>query len=148
VLVTDLPVQRFACLDGFELAWREVGSGRTFVLLHGLMSNGARLAGQGFADDMLELIRAMADRIRQGGIDARAVGLVLDTFVATSADALRQVPALTLVIVGDRDSRSTSADSLAAVLPHGRLVLVPGDHVTALGAPEFTTTVLEFLGRS
>jgi pimeloyl-ACP methyl ester carboxylesterase len=89
---------------------------------------------------------AMADWIRQGGVDARAVGLVLDAFGATPADALRLVSAPTLIIVGDRDSRGRSADTLAALLPHGQLVLVPGDHVTALGAPEFTTAVLGFLG--
>jgi pimeloyl-ACP methyl ester carboxylesterase len=254
--MTDLPVQRFPGLDGVELAWRDVGSGRPFVLLHGLMGSGARLAGQGLvpalsergyrvilpdlrghgdsgrphdpacyppdilADDMLAFIghlglddfdlggysmggklvlrllargarpahavvggqgldaldaqsdrtdghrrilaavadgaafpagapeEAMAGWIRQSGVDARAVGLVLDTFVATPADVLRPVSAPTLVIVGDRDSRGRSADSLAALLPHGRLVRVPGDHVTALGAPEFTTAVLEFLGTS
>ena len=91
---------------------------------------------------------AMVAWVRQSGVDARAVGLVLDTFVATPADALRPVSAPTLVIVGDRDSRGRSADSLAALLPHGRLVLVPGDHVAAFSAPEFTTAVLEFLGRS
>jgi pimeloyl-ACP methyl ester carboxylesterase len=251
--MTDLPVQRFLGRDGVELAWREVGSGRPFVLLHGLMGSGTRLAGQGvvsalsehgyrvilpdlrghgdsgrphdpacyppdvLADDMLALIghlglddfdlggysmggklvlrllargarpahavvggqgldaldaesdrtdghrrmlaavadgaafpaespeAAMADWIRQSGVDARAVGLVLDAFVATPADALRPVFVPTLVIVGDRDSRGTSADSLAALLPHGHLVRVPGDHFTALGAPEFTTAVLEFL---
>jgi hypothetical protein len=52
--------------------------------------------------------------------------------VATPADALRQVAAPTLIVVGDRDSRGTSAASLAALLPHGQLVVVPGDHVTAL----------------
>lgn len=252
--MTDLPVQRFRCPDGVELAWREVGSGRSFVLLHGLMGSGARLAGQGLvpalagrgyrvilpdlrghgdsgrphdpacyppdilAEDMLAFIghlgpgsfdlggyslggklvlrllargarpahavvggqgldaldaesdrtdghrrmlaavaggaalpagspeEAMADWIKESGVDARAVGLVLDTFVATPADALRPVSVPTLVIAGDRDSRGTSAGPLAALLPHGRLVLVPGDHVTALGAPEFTTAVLEFLG--
>jgi pimeloyl-ACP methyl ester carboxylesterase len=254
VLKTASPVHRFRCPDGVELAWRDVGSGRPFLLLHGLMGSGARLAGQGLvpalaerghrvvlpdlrghgdsgrphdpvcyppdilADDMLALIahlglddydlggysmggklvlrllargarpahavvggqgldaldaesdrtdghrrilatvadgaalpagspeEAMADWIRQGGVDPRAVGLVLDAFVATPADALRSVSAPTLVVVGDRDSRGTSAESLAALLPHGRLVLVPGDHVTALGAPAFTTAVLEFLG--
>jgi pimeloyl-ACP methyl ester carboxylesterase len=256
VFMTDLPVQRFSCLDGVELAWREAGRGRPFVLLHGLMGSGAGLAGQGLvpalaergyrvilpdlrghgdsgrphdpacyppdilADDMLALIghlglddfdlggyslggklvlrllargarpahavvggqgldaldaesdrtdghrrilaavadgaalpagspeEAMADWIRQSGIDAVAVGLVLNTFVATPADALRTVSAPTLIIVGDQDSRGTSADSLAALLPHGRLVLVPGDHGMAPGAPEFTTAVLEFLGKS
>jgi pimeloyl-ACP methyl ester carboxylesterase len=247
-------VQRFPGPDGVELAWREVGSGRPFVLLHGLMGSGAQLAGQGLvpalsergyrvilpdlrghgdsgrphdpacyppdrlADDMLALIghlrledfdlggysmggklvlrllargarpahavvggqgldaldaesdrtaghrrilaavaggtafpagspeAAMADWIRRSGVDARAVGLVLDAFVATPADALRSVSAPTLIIVGDEDSRGTSAESLAALLPHGRFVLVPGDHLTALGAPEFTTAVLGFLG--
>jgi pimeloyl-ACP methyl ester carboxylesterase len=91
---------------------------------------------------------AMADWIRHSTIDPRAVRLVLDTFVPTPADTLRQVPLPTLIVVGDRDSRGASADSLAALLPHGRLVLVPGDHVTALGAPEFTSAVLEFLRQS
>jgi pimeloyl-ACP methyl ester carboxylesterase len=252
--MTDLPVRRFPASDGVELAWREVGSGRPFVLLPGLMGSGARLVGLDLvsvlaerghrvivpdlrghgdsgrphdparyprdilADDVLALIGhlelddydlggysmggkvvlrllargarpahavvggqgldaldadsdrtdghrrllavvadgaafpagspegAMADWIRQSGEDARAAGLVLDTFVATPADALRPVLVPTLVIVGDRDSRGTSAGALAALLPHGRLVLVPGDHGTALSAPEFSTTILEFLG--
>jgi pimeloyl-ACP methyl ester carboxylesterase len=256
VLVTDLPVQRFPSPDGVELAWREVGSGRPIVLLHGLVGGGARLAahdlvralsergyrvilpdlrGHGdsgrphdparyppdiLADDMLALIKqlglddfdlggysmggklvlrllargarpahavvggqgldaldaqsertdghrrmlaavadgtalpagshegAMADWIRQSGVDARAVGLVLGAFVATPADALQAVSVPTLVIVGDRDSRGASAGSLAALLPHGRLVLVPGDHGTALEAPEFTAAVLQFLGEA
>lgn len=254
VHMADLPVHRFPGLDGVELAWREVGSGRPVVLLHGLMGSGARLADWGLAsvlsergyrvivpdlrghrdsgrshdparyprdivaDDMLALIGhlglddydlggysvggkvvlrllargarpahaivagqgldaldaesdrtdghrrilaavadgaafpagspegAMADWIRQNGVDARAVGLILDTFVPTPADTLRLVSVPTLVIVGDRDSRGTSADALAALLPRGLLVLVPGDHLTALGAPEFTAAVLEFLG--
>jgi pimeloyl-ACP methyl ester carboxylesterase len=254
--MTDLPVHLFSRPDGVELAWREVGSGRPFVLLHGLMGSGALLAGQGLvpalaergyrvilpdlrghgdsgrphdpacypadvlADDMLALIArlglddydlggysmggklvlrllargarpargvvggqgldaldaesdrtnghrrvlaAVADRaplpagspeeataewIRQSGVDPRAVGLVLGTFVATPADALRPVAAPTLIVVGDRDSRGTSAGSLAALLPHGQLVVVPGDHVTVLAAPEFTAAVLQFLGKS
>jgi len=217
--MTELPVQRFPGLDGVELAWREVGSGRPFVLLHGVMGSGARLAGQGLvpalcergyrvilpdlrghgdsgrphdpacyppdilADDVLALIGhlglddfdlggysmggklvlrllargarpahavvggqgldaldAESDRtdghrrilasvadgaalpagspeapmvawIRQNGVDARAVGLVLDTFVATPADALRPVAAPT---------RSSSATETAAACRRAR----------------------------
>ncbi len=252
--MTDLPVQRFPCSDGVELAWCAVGSGRPLVLLHGLMGSGAALASQDLvpvlsrhgyrvimpdlrghgdsgrphdparyppdilADDMLAFIghlglddydlggysmggklvlrllargarparavvggqgldalgaesdrtnghrrvlaavaggaalsagspeAAMADWIRQSGVDARAVELVLGSLLATPAEALRRVSSPTLVIVGDQDSRGTSAESLAALLPHGRLVLVPGDHVTALAAPQFAAAVLEFLG--
>ncbi len=53
--MTDPPVHLFARPDGVELAWREVGSGRPFVLLHGLMGSGALLAGQG-------LVAALAGR--------------------------------------------------------------------------------------
>ena len=254
--MTDLPVHLFSRPDGVGLAWREVGSGRPFVLLHGLMGSGVLLASQGLvpalaergyrvilpdlrghgdsgrphdsacyppdilADDMLALIGhlglddydlggysmggklvlrllargarpahavvggqgldaldaesdrtnghrrilaavadgtslpagspgvATAEWIRRSGVDPRAVGLVLGAFMATVAGDLRAVSAPTLVVVGDRDSRGRSADSLAALLPHGQLVLVPGDHVTALGSPEFTAAVLEFLGKS
>jgi pimeloyl-ACP methyl ester carboxylesterase len=64
---------------------------------------------------------------------------------ATAPDALRQVPAPVLIAGGDRDSRSASAGELAALLPDARFVLVPGDHETALDAPELTTAVLHFL---
>jgi len=89
---------------------------------------------------------ALAGWITQSGADPRAIGRVLDSFSATPHDALRQVPTPTLVVAGDGDSRSASAAELAALLPNGQLVLVPGDHSTALGAPEFTAAVLDFLG--
>lgn len=88
---------------------------------------------------------AFAGWIRQSKVDARAVRLVLDTFVATPADALRSVPTPTLVVVGDRDTRGTSAGTLAGLLPHGQLAFVPGDHLTAASAPEFTAVILRFL---
>jgi pimeloyl-ACP methyl ester carboxylesterase len=47
--MTDLPVHRLLLPDGVELAWREIGSGRPFLLLHGLMGSGALLARQGLA---------------------------------------------------------------------------------------------------
>ena len=79
------------------------------------------------------------------GGDPWAVRAVLGTMVATPAQALREVPVPTLVVVGDGDSRGASAGELAALLPNGRLARVPGDHLTALDAPEFTSAVLDFL---
>jgi pimeloyl-ACP methyl ester carboxylesterase len=90
---------------------------------------------------------SLAQWLRESGADPKAIGLVLGTSVATSPDALRHVPTPTLVAVGDSDSRSATAGSLAELLPHGRLVLVPGDHFAALEAPEFTAAVLDFLGQ-
>jgi pimeloyl-ACP methyl ester carboxylesterase len=84
--------------------------------------------------------------VAQSGVDPRAVGYVLDTMVATPHDALRPVPVPVLVVVGDGDSRGATAGELTALLPAGQLIVVPGDHETALGSPEFTTAVLGFLG--
>ena len=89
---------------------------------------------------------ALAGWVTQIGADPRAIGYLLGSFVATPRDALRQVPTPTLVVAGDGDSRSASAGELAALLPNGQLLLVPGDHLTALGAPEFTAAVVNFLG--
>jgi pimeloyl-ACP methyl ester carboxylesterase len=88
---------------------------------------------------------ALAGWVKRAGADPRAIGYVLGTFLATPAAALREVPTPTLIVAGDGDSRSASAGELAALLPNGQFVLVPGDHRTAQGAPEFTAAVARFL---
>jgi pimeloyl-ACP methyl ester carboxylesterase len=89
---------------------------------------------------------ALAGWLAQTGADARAIGYLLDSSVATPQDALAQVPTPTLVVVGEGDSRGASAGDLAALLPNGQLVVVPGDHLTAQSTPEFTDAVANFLG--
>jgi pimeloyl-ACP methyl ester carboxylesterase len=84
--------------------------------------------------------------VGQSGVDPVAVGNVLGTFVATPREALRSVVTPTLVVVGDGDIRGASAGELADLLPNGRLVVVPGDHSTALLGAEFTDAVVNFLG--
>jgi pimeloyl-ACP methyl ester carboxylesterase len=66
----------------------------------------------------------MAAWLRQIGADPRAVGHVLNTFTATPPDALRNVTSPVLVVVGDADSRGTTAAELTALLPNGQLVIV------------------------
>jgi pimeloyl-ACP methyl ester carboxylesterase len=88
----------------------------------------------------------LAGWVARIGADPRAIGYVIGSSVATPLDALRQVPVPTLIVAGDRDSRSESAAELAALLPNGQVVLVPGDHESALSTPEFATAVLDFLG--
>lgn len=74
----------------------------------------------------------MAYWINQPGTDPQALLHVLDTHVATSDAALRQVATPTLVVIGDQDDDHASADVLAAALPNARFARVPDNHFTAL----------------
>ncbi|TCO60989.1 alpha/beta fold hydrolase [Actinocrispum wychmicini] len=88
---------------------------------------------------------ASAHWIRLSGNDPRALLHVLNALVPTPRAALTQVTTPTLVAVGDRDTGQASADALAATLADARFTRVPGDHFTALGAPEFATAIVDFL---
>lgn len=156
-------------LDDYDLGGYSLG-GR---LVLRLLARGARPArafvgGQGLdalddETDRTDTYRRLLDALTSGatfaagsqqaqfaswiagtGADPQAVRYVLDTFVATPAVALREVPVSTLVVVGDADSRGASAADLTALLPNARLSRVPGDHLTALDAPELRTAVLDF----
>jgi pimeloyl-ACP methyl ester carboxylesterase len=248
-----MDISRFAGHDGEQLAYREAGSGRSLIALHGFMGTGASwlergpgdvLAGHGFrlvlpdlrghgdssrshdplayppdvlADDGLALIErlglgpgeydligySLGARIvvrmlargaeparavvagqglakvsgpqgggasqrgltalvagaaldpsspdgqvarwaEQQGADPRALLLMLASLVPTPADDLKQITIPTLVVIGDQDDRS-DADELAALLPAGRYVRVPGDHGGSFATPEFAAVLTEFL---
>ena len=81
------------------------------------------------------------------GADPVALINVLDTFVDTPAAALAQIDVPTLVLAGDSDNDRGSVSELAAAIPGSRLRRVPGDHVTALSAPELTDEMADFLRR-
>lgn len=85
-----------------------------------------------------------AQAISRAGADPRTMLNVLDSLVPTTEFALRRIAVPTLVAVGEEDDR-TDADQLATLLPESRFVRVPGDHGTALFAPELTAAILEFL---
>ncbi len=52
-----------------------------------------------------------------------------------------------LILVGDADTLIVSADKLAAAMPSAEYVKVPGDHLSAVGAPELKTAGLTFLAK-
>ena len=79
------------------------------------------------------------------GADPVALLHVLDTFIDTPVDALARSSVPTLVFAGDADTDRGSVEDLAAALPRGRLLRVPGDHRTALMAPGLGDELAEFL---
>jgi pimeloyl-ACP methyl ester carboxylesterase len=78
------------------------------------------------------------------GADPQALLHVMDSLVATPEAALRQITIPMLVAIGDQDERS-DADKLAALLHDARFVRVPGDHGSAMAAPELTAAMAAFL---
>lgn len=60
---------------------------------------------------------------------------VLSSFAPTTEAQLRAVTVPTLVISGVDDQDNGSAEDLAAILPHGRAERIPGNHLSAVGAP-------------
>ena len=157
-------------LDGYHLGGYSLGGKLVLRLLaRGARPAGAIVGGQGLdaldaetgrtdgyrrtlaaiaSGDALEPgspEEAVAGWLAQAGADPRAIGYLLDSWVATPREALAQVPTPTLVVAGEADSRGASAGELAALLPNGQALLIPGDHLTAQGAPEFADAILNFL---
>jgi pimeloyl-ACP methyl ester carboxylesterase len=85
-----------------------------------------------------------AEWISKLGADPRALLLVLNSLVPTPGDALRQITTPALVAIGDQDERS-DASELAALLGGARFVRVPGNHGSALAAPELAAAMTAFL---
>jgi pimeloyl-ACP methyl ester carboxylesterase len=251
--ILNLPVHHFRARDGIELAWRETGTGRPVVLIHGYFStamvnwvrygHAAKIVAHGYrlimpdlrghgdsakphdpvfyphdvlADDGLALIEhlgltdydlggyslgarttvrmlvrgaqppkraivagmgleGITDTAGRGGHfrniltnlgkhkpgsaewlaeafmktvggDPVALLNVLNTFADTPREALERITTPTLVLSGAEDHDNGSAEALAAALPHGRYVCVPGNHMTAVTKPELGAAIAEFLG--
>ncbi|MBO0867017.1 MAG: alpha/beta hydrolase [Micromonosporaceae bacterium] len=83
--------------------------------------------------------------LRSSGQDPVALLRVLDSVVATPVELLDDIQVPTLVLMGTDDERAVSAEQLVAAMPNATLAMVPGDHATAVAAPEFVAALLDFL---
>lgn len=79
------------------------------------------------------------------GGDPVALLHVLDTFEDTPREALARIEIPTLVLTGAEDDDNGSAAALAAALPKGRYVVVPGNHMSAVTKPELGAAMADFL---
>ena len=83
--------------------------------------------------------------LRTTGGDPQALLLVIDTFADTPEEVLRAMDRPALVVAGVDDGDNGSAPALAEVLPNGRYVEVPGNHMSAVVKPELGQAMSEFL---
>jgi pimeloyl-ACP methyl ester carboxylesterase len=85
--------------------------------------------------------------LKTTGGDPQALLPLLDSFVDTREAELRAIDLPTLVVSGAEDRDNGSAEELAAMLPRGRYVEVPGNHMSAVTKPELGRALADFLDR-
>jgi pimeloyl-ACP methyl ester carboxylesterase len=157
-------------LDDYDLGGYSLGARIAVrMLVRGAMPARAVLGGQGLREVLgtgggagVQLRRIIAgmgtfepgspearaeQRFRESEVDPVAIVHVLDSILDTSVEQVGRVRVPTLVVMGTDDERAVSADALVAALPHGSLAMVPGNHVTAIAAPEFAAAMVAFLAR-
>jgi pimeloyl-ACP methyl ester carboxylesterase len=83
--------------------------------------------------------------LKTTGGDAVALRLLLDSFIDTDIADLRAIDTPVAVICGADDDDNGSAADLADVIPTAQLVIVPGNHMSAVAKPELGQAFVDFL---
>ncbi len=83
--------------------------------------------------------------LKTTGADPQALLPLLDSFVDTSEAELRRIDVPALVLAGAEDHDNGSGEALARLLPDGRYVEVPGNHMSAVTKPELGRALADFL---
>lgn len=91
-----------------------------------------------------EAWRAEAFFKTTGGDAAALIGL-LDSFVDSRREELAAIPQPVAIICGSEDHDNGSAAELAALLPQGRFMAIPGNHMNAVTKPELGRAIRDFL---
>ena len=83
--------------------------------------------------------------LKTTGGDPQALLGVLDTFVDTPAAEVAKFDLPVLVVGGAADDEVGSFDGLVKMLPQGRFVEIPGNHMSAVTRAELGDAIVSFL---
>lgn len=83
--------------------------------------------------------------LKTTGGDPEALLPLLDSFVDSTEAELRNLAMPVLVLMGAEDDDNGSGEELADLLPDGRYVEVPGNHMSAVTKPELGRAIADFL---
>jgi pimeloyl-ACP methyl ester carboxylesterase len=83
--------------------------------------------------------------LKTSGGDPVALLRILDTFVDTPVEAISSFDLPVAVVCGEDDQDNGSASALADALPEGTLIVVPGNHMSAVVKPELGQAIRDFL---
>ena len=78
-------------------------------------------------------------------IDPIAARFLLGTFTDMETADLAEIDVPTLVLCGSNDRDNGSPEKLAAALPDGRHVAIPGNHMSSVTRPELAVAIKMFL---
>lgn len=77
--------------------------------------------------------------------DPQALLHILETFVDTPKEDIAAIQVPTLVVTGVDDDDNGSGEAVAELLPHGRFISIPGNHMSAVTRPELGDAIADFL---
>ncbi len=83
--------------------------------------------------------------LKTSGGDPVALLHILDTFVDTPVEAIGGMNLSVGVVCGEDDSDNGSASDLADALPHGTLISIPGNHMSAVVKPDLGQAICDYL---
>jgi pimeloyl-ACP methyl ester carboxylesterase len=83
--------------------------------------------------------------LKTTGADPKAMLPLLGSFVDSTEAELRTIAMPTLILSGAEDQDNGPAQELADLLPQGRYVEIPGNHMSAVTRPELGQAVADFL---
>jgi pimeloyl-ACP methyl ester carboxylesterase len=83
--------------------------------------------------------------LKTSGGDPVALERILGTFIDTAESALRALNLPIGVVCGEDDDDNGSAAALADILPQGRLLHVPGNHMSAVAKRDLGEAMAKFL---
>lgn len=83
--------------------------------------------------------------LKTTGGDPKALLPLLGSFVDSSEEELRGIAMPTLVLSGAEDQDNGPPEELADLLPDGRYVEVPGNHMNAVTKPQLGRAIADFL---
>jgi pimeloyl-ACP methyl ester carboxylesterase len=83
--------------------------------------------------------------LRTTGGDPKAMLALIGSFADSTEAELRGIAMPTLVLSGAEDQDNGPAEALAEILPDGRYVEVPGNHMSAVTKPELGRAMADFL---
>lgn len=118
-----------------------IGSHERVAFFKDAIENGERSAFPQAA----KVITAMIERAR---LNPKVMLNVLAAQISTPAAALHAIETPTLVVSGADDNDNGNAEDLVVALQHARAVRVPGNHLSAVQAPELAQSIVDFLGSS